>query len=68
MYLSIYLSIYLFIFLSIYQEIEDPNYDKRQLPVTETRAAAKVNSDNLGCFGASKNKAGPRALFFPRLH
>jgi len=41
------------------QEIEDPNYDKRQLPVTETRAAAKVNSDNLGCFGASKNKGKP---------
>ena len=41
------------------QEIEDPNYDKRQLPVGETRAAAKPNSENLGCFGASKNKGKP---------
>ena len=39
------------------QEIEDPNYDKRQLPVGETRAAAKPTSDNLGCFGASKAKS-----------
>ena len=40
------------------QEIEDPNYDKRQLPgVGESRAAAKPASDNLGCFGASKNKS-----------
>jgi len=38
------------------QEIEDPNYDKRQLPVGESRAGAKPTSDNLGCFGASKNK------------
>merc|ERR1719242_53050 len=38
------------------QEIEDPNYDKRQLPVGETRAGAKTSSDNSGCFGASKNK------------
>jgi len=39
------------------QEIEDPNYDKRQLPVGESRAAAKPTSDNLGCFGASKAKS-----------
>ena len=39
------------------QEIEDPNYDKRQLPLAESRASAKPTSDNLGCFGASKNKA-----------
>merc|ERR1719412_1066618 len=38
------------------QEIEDPNYDKRQLPVGESRAGAKPTSDNLGCFGASKTK------------
>ena len=38
------------------QEIEDPNYDKRQLPVGESRAGAKPTSDNLGCFGASKAK------------
>ena len=38
------------------QEVEDPNYDKRQLPVGETRAGAKPTSDNLGCFGASKAK------------
>merc|ERR1719328_90292 len=39
------------------QEIEDPNYDKRQIPVSESRAAAKPTSDNLGCFGASKAKS-----------
>ena len=39
------------------QEIEDPNYDKRQLPLAESRASAKPTTDNLGCFGASKNKA-----------
>ena len=39
------------------QDIEDPNYDKRQLPLAESRASAKPTSDNLGCFGASKNKA-----------
>jgi len=38
------------------QEIEDPNYDKRQLPPADSRAAAKPTSDNLGCFGASKAK------------
>ena len=38
------------------QEIEDPNYDKKQLVVGETRAGAKPNSDNLGCFGAGKAK------------
>jgi len=38
------------------QEIEDPNYDKRQLPAGESRAAATPSKDNLGCFGASKNK------------
>merc|ERR1719433_2295900 len=38
------------------QEIEDPNYDKRQLPLAESRASAKPTTDNLGCFGASKNK------------
>ena len=44
------------------QEIEDPNYDKRQLPVAESRAAAQPTSDNLGCFGASKNKSNtPKA-------
>ena len=43
------------------QEIEDPNYDKRQIPVGETRASAKPNSDNAGCFGASKNKGKPGA-------
>ena len=40
------------------QEVEDPNYDKRQLPAGESRAAAKPNSDNVGCFGASKAKGG----------
>jgi hypothetical protein len=38
------------------QEIEDPNYDKKQMLVGETRAGAKPNSDNLGCFGAGKAK------------
>ena len=38
------------------QEIEDPNYDKKQMVVGETRAGAKPNSDNLGCFGAGKAK------------
>merc|ERR1712223_319982 len=38
------------------QEIEDPNYDKKQLVVGETRAGAKPHSDNLGCFGAGKAK------------
>ena len=40
------------------QEIEDPNYDKRQIPVGESRAAARPNTENLGCFGASKQKNG----------
>ena len=41
------------------QEVEDPNYDKRQLGQLqpgETRAGAKPTSDNLGCFGAGKAK------------
>jgi hypothetical protein len=38
------------------QEVEDPNYDKKQLPVAETRAGAKPSSDNLGCFNSSKTK------------
>merc|ERR1719328_916344 len=39
------------------QEIEDPNYDKKQMMVgMESRAGAKPNSDNLGCFGAGKAK------------
>merc|ERR1719158_869995 len=38
------------------QEVEDPNYDKRQLPLAESRAAAQPVKENLGCFGASKNK------------
>ncbi len=38
------------------QEVDDPNYDKRQLPLGESRAGAKPTSDNLGCFGASKAK------------
>ncbi|XP_059090371.1 catenin delta-2-like isoform X2 [Tigriopus californicus] len=47
------------------QEIEDPNYDKKQMPSSggpggvnggESRAGAKPTSDNLGCFGASKAK------------
>ena len=38
------------------QEVEDPNYDKKQLPTTETRAGAKMTSDNLGCFNANKQK------------
>ena len=50
------------------QEIEDPNYDKKQLLVGgnggtavapgggPSRAGAKPNSDNLGCFGAGKAK------------
>merc|ERR1719189_593158 len=53
------------------QEVDDPNYDKKQLmvtaagthagghpgaPVGENRAGAKPNSDNLGCFGAGKAK------------
>ena len=40
------------------QEIEDPNYDKRQIPIGESRAAARPNTENLGCFGASKQKNG----------
>ena len=50
------------------QEVEDPNYDKKQIPGSntapgaggaggaESRAGAKPNSDNLGCFGAGKGK------------
>lgn len=38
------------------QEVEDPNYDKKQLLTGESRAGAKPTSDNLGCFGASKAK------------
>lgn len=42
------------------QEVEDPQYDKKQLgaPLApgESRASAKPTSDNLGCFGASKAK------------
>merc|ERR1719245_1162567 len=39
------------------QEIEDPLYDKKQMMVgMESRAGAKPNSDNLGCFGAGKGK------------
>ncbi|CAB4058218.1 CTNND2 [Lepeophtheirus salmonis] len=40
------------------QEIEDPNYDKKQFNnmLTENRAGTKPTSDNLGCFGASKHK------------
>merc|ERR1719328_687426 len=39
------------------QEIEDPLYDKKQMMVgMESRAGAKPNSDNLGCFGAGKAK------------
>ena len=49
------------------QEIEDPNYDKKQIlvgsggvvtgaPGGPSRAGAKPNSDNLGCFGAGKAK------------
>ncbi len=45
------------------QEVEDPNYDKRQPGAAgagpgggETRAGAKPTSDNLGCFGAGKGK------------
>ena len=38
------------------QEVEDPNYDKKQLPAAETRAGAKPGGDNLGCFNASKTK------------
>ena len=37
-------------------QVEDPNYDKRQVPPGESRAAATPSKDNLGCFGASKNK------------
>jgi hypothetical protein len=43
------------------QEVEDPNYDKRQLPAGETRAAAGKQSTEAasgGCFGASKTKPG----------
>ncbi len=35
------------------QEVDDPNYDKKQF-VGENRAGAKPNGDNLGCFGAGK--------------
>ena len=47
------------------QEIEDPNYDKKPLGgnSVESRAGAKPNSDNLGCFGAGKAKrkdSGPQ--------
>jgi len=38
------------------QEVEDPNYDKRQLPAGESRASARPTSENPGCFGASKQK------------
>jgi hypothetical protein len=41
------------------QEVEDPNYDKRQLPAGETRAAAAGKAPETaggGCFGASKAK------------
>ena len=38
------------------QEVDDPNYDKKHIPLGESRAGAKPNSDNLGCFGAGKTK------------
>jgi len=72
------------------QEIEDPNYDKKQILVGaaganggatgaaggaqgangtgvtgETRAGAKPNSDNLGCFGAGKAKRKDSAQATP---
>lgn len=55
------------------QEIEDPNYDKKQILVgsaganggLETRAGAKPNSDNLGCFGAGKGKRKDSAQSTP---
>lgn len=52
------------------QEVEDPNYDKKQLLVSnagtgETRAGAKPNSDNLGCFGAGKAKRKDSAQATP---
>ena len=55
------------------QEIEDPNYDKKQIVVgatganggLETRAGAKPNSDNLGCFGAGKGKRKDSAQATP---
>ena len=58
------------------QEIEDPNYDKKQILVgagagsganggLETRAGAKPNSDNLGCFGAGKAKRKDSAQATP---
>ena len=40
------------------QEVDDPNYDKKQILGVESRAGAKPNSDNLGCFGAGKTKKG----------
>ena len=47
------------------QEIEDPNYDKRQLPAGETRAAAggkqAAEAASGGCFGASKAKPSKAA-------
>ena len=43
--------------LNSLQEVDDPNYDRRTLPIgVESRAGAKPTSDNLGCFGASKAK------------
>ncbi len=43
------------------QEVEDPNYDKRQLPsVGESRAGAKPGGDNLGCFGGSGGSGGKK--------
>ena len=43
--------------LNSFQEVDDPNYDRRTLPIgVKSRAGAKPTSDNLGCFGASKAK------------
>ena len=49
------------------QEVEDPNYDKKQVPpVGETRAGAKPSSDNLGCFNSSKTKRKDSGAGSPR--
>ena len=49
------------------QEVEDPNYDKKQLaPAVETRAGAKPSSDNLGCFNSSKTKRKESGSGSPR--
>lgn len=35
------------------QEIEDPNYDKKQMPVQDAAKPGSKSGENMGCFGAS---------------